>query len=259
MIRCSVWILYLYGQIDTYMKKRLFLKNSSIAAVGLVAAPFIGCKTEKKESIASEILQYRTDFILPELGFSFDAMEPNIDAQTMEIHHDKHHAGYVRKLNAALKASEVRGSSIEEILANVSDKDTGVRNNGGGHYNHSLFWSNMSPKEAGMPKGDLADAINSAFGSFDTFKEQFSTAAKTRFGSGWAWLSKGAEGKLFVSSTPNQDNPLMSGIVEKVGTPILGIDVWEHAYYLNYQNRRGDYVANFFNTINWDAVAKRLA
>ncbi|MCL4116882.1 UNVERIFIED_CONTAM: hypothetical protein GTU68_060633 [Idotea baltica] len=185
-------------------------------------------------------------------------MEPNIDARTMEIHHDKHHAGYVRKLNAALKESSVVGNSIEEILANVSDSDTGVRNNGGGHYNHSLFWSNMSPQASGMPKGDLGDAINAAFGSFDTFKEQFSTAAKTRFGSGWAWLSKGSDGKLFVSSTPNQDNPLMSGIVESVGTPLLGIDVWEHAYYLNYQNRRGDYVNNFFNTINWNAVAKRL-
>lgn len=240
------------------MKKRSFLKSSSIAAVGIVAAPILGCKSDKKESIIKETSAVRADFTLPELGFPFDAMEPHIDAQTMEIHHDKHHAGYVRKLNAALKDASVKGSSIEEILAGVSSEDTGVRNNGGGHYNHSLFWANMSPKASGMPQGDLADAINAAFGSFDNFKEKFSTAAKTRFGSGWAWLSQGADGKLFVSSTPNQDNPLMSGIVEQLGTPLLGIDVWEHAYYLNYQNRRGDYVANFFNTINWNAVAQRL-
>lgn len=240
------------------MKKRSFLKNSSLAAVAIVAAPILGCKSDKKDAIIKEVSSVREDFTLPTLGFPFNAMEPDIDARTMEIHHDKHHAGYVRKLNAALKDSSIKGSSLEEILPNLSDSDTAVRNNGGGHYNHSLYWSNMSPQSGGVPSGDLGDAINAAFGSFEKFQDLFSTAAKTRFGSGWAWLSQGADGKLFVSSTPNQDNPMMSGLVDQVGTPLLGIDVWEHAYYLNYQNRRGDYVSNFFNTINWNAVAKRL-
>lgn len=228
--------------------------------IGLAAAPIIGCKPGAEGGTKeSSQERARAAFELPALAFAFDALAPNIDAQTMEIHHDKHHAGYVRKLNAALKESTIEGSTIEAILGNVGEGDTGVRNNGGGHYNHSLYWSIMSPKGGGMPKGDLADAINSAFGSFDGFKEQFSTAAKTRFGSGWAWLSQGKDGKLFVSSTPNQDNPMMKGIVKETGTPILGIDVWEHAYYLNYQNKRGDYVGNFFNVIDWDAVGKRMS
>jgi len=197
-------------------------------------------------------------FELPDLPYPFDALEPFIDARTMEIHHDKHHAGYVSKLNAALEGkSDLASKSIEDLVSNLdavpADIRTAVRNNGGGHYNHALFWSVMGPDKGGEPGGGLFDAIDSAFGSFDTFKEKFSTAAKTRFGSGWAWLVK-TSGGLEVMSTPNQDNPLMEG----KGTPILGLDVWEHAYYLHYQNRRPDYVAAWWNTVDWDAVAKRF-
>ncbi len=197
-------------------------------------------------------------FQLPELPYAFDALEPNIDARTMEIHHGKHHAGYTKKLNAAIEGTDLEGKSIEDILANVSGASTGVRNNGGGFYNHALFWSVMSPNGGGEPTGALADAINEAFGSFEEFKAKFAAAAGTRFGSGWAWLSVGADGKLFVSSTANQDNPLMD-VADHKGTPILGVDVWEHAYYLNYQNRRPDYVQAFFNVIDWTAVAARFS
>lgn len=197
-------------------------------------------------------------FQLPDLPYAFDALEPNIDARTMEIHHGKHHAGYTSKLNAAIEGTDLAGKTIEDILANVSTASTGVRNNGGGFYNHDLFWSVMSPNGGGAPTGAVATAIDEAFGSYDAFKEKFAAAAGTRFGSGWAWLSVGADGKLFVSSTPNQDNPLMD-VAEHQGTPILGVDVWEHAYYLNYQNRRPDYVTAFFNVINWDEVNKRFA
>lgn len=197
-------------------------------------------------------------FQLPDLPYAHDALEPNIDARTMEIHHGKHHAGYTNNLNAAIEGTDLAGKTIEDILANISAHSTGVRNNGGGFYNHSLFWSVMSPNGGGAPTGAVAAAINEAFGSYDTFKEKFAAAAGTRFGSGWAWLSVGADGKLFISSTPNQDNPLMD-VAEHQGTPILGIDVWEHAYYLNYQNRRPDYVSAFFNVINWDEVNARLA
>ncbi|MEO0337997.1 MAG: superoxide dismutase [Bacteroidota bacterium] len=197
-------------------------------------------------------------FELPALPYAFDALEPNIDARTMEIHHGKHHAGYTKKLNAAIEGTDLEGKSIEDILANVSSASTGVRNNGGGFYNHALFWSVMSPNGGGAPSGAIGDAINEAFGSFDEFKAKFAAAAGTRFGSGWAWLSVGADGKLFVSSTANQDNPLMD-VAEHKGTPILGVDVWEHAYYLNYQNRRPDYVQAFFNVIDWNAVGERYA
>ncbi|GAB5555021.1 MAG: superoxide dismutase [Saprospiraceae bacterium] len=197
-------------------------------------------------------------FQLPDLPYAQDALEPNIDARTMGIHHGKHHAGYTKKLNAAIEGTDLAGKTIEDILANVSAASTGVRNNGGGFYNHSLFWSVMSPNGGGAPTGAVAAAIDEAFGSYDAFKTEFAAAAGTRFGSGWAWLSVGADGKLFVSSTPNQDNPLMD-VAEHQGTPILGIDVWEHAYYLNYQNRRPDYVSAFFNVINWDEVNKRFA
>lgn len=242
------------------MKKRKFIKTSTALIAGATIVPLASCEDFKKgynEGMkAAEGAQ--VSFELPELAFPTTALEPHIDAKTMEIHHGKHHAGYVRKFNAALEASPLAGSAIEEILASIKPDDTALRNNGGGHYNHSLFWSVMSPKGGGSPSGDLADAINTAFGSFDTLKEQFSTAAKTRFGSGWAWLVKGADNKLFVTSTPNQDNPLMTNIADQKGTPILGLDVWEHAYYLNYQNRRGDYVSNFFNLIDWNAVANKL-
>lgn len=193
---------------------------------------------------------------LPALPFAPDALEPHIDAKTMEIHHGKHHQGYVNNVNAALEGTDLEGKTIEDVISNLSavpeDKRGAVRNNGGGHANHSLFWSILSPS-GGSPSGDLAAAIDSELGGFDSFKEAFSKAAATRFGSGWAWLSV-ENGKLVVESTPNQDSPLMEG-----RTPILGLDVWEHAYYLNYQNRRPDYVAAFFNIINWDAVAKRYA
>jgi len=195
-------------------------------------------------------------FELPNLPYAHDALEPNIDAKTMEIHHGKHHAGYTAKLNGAVEGTDLAGKSIEELLKNHSDNGA-VRNNGGGFYNHNLFWEVMSPNGGGTPTGDLAAAIDSAFGSFDKFKEAFSSAAATRFGSGWAWLCvKG--GKLEVCSTPNQDNPLMPGVGCE-GTPILGLDVWEHAYYLNYQNRRPDYISAFFNVVNWDKVAELYA
>ena len=195
-------------------------------------------------------------FTLPDLKYAHDALEPNIDARTMEIHHGKHHAGYTNNLNAAIEGTSMDGKSIEEILKNLDMNNKAVRNNGGGYYNHSLFWEVMSPNGGGNPSGDLAKGINDSFGSFDAFKEAFSNAAKTQFGSGWAWLCVHKGGKLDVCGTPNQDNPLMPG-VGCGGTPILGIDVWEHAYYLNYQNRRPDYVSAFFNVINWDEVSKR--
>lgn len=196
-------------------------------------------------------------FELPALPYAPDALEPHIDKQTMEIHHGKHHQAYVTNLNKALEGKDASGSSIEDICKNVSQHGPAVRNNGGGHFNHSLFWTVIGPDGGGNPSGELAEAINAAFGSFDGFKEKFSNAAATRFGSGWAWLIV-KDGKLEVTSTPNQDNPLMD-VAEVQGTPILGIDVWEHAYYLNYQNRRPDYVAAFYNVINWNAVADRFA
>ena len=197
---------------------------------------------------------------LPDLPYAFNALEPHIDAKTMEIHHGKHHAGYVAKLNGAIEGTDLADKSIEELLTNLKsvpeDKRGAVRNNGGGHYNHSLFWQILSPA-GGAPSGDLAAAIDKAFGSVEGFKEKFSNAAATRFGSGWAWLCV-KDGGLCVCSTPNQDNPIMD-IAECSGAPILGLDVWEHAYYLNYQNRRPDYIAAFFNVINWDKVGELYA
>ena len=195
-------------------------------------------------------------FELPTLPYAYDALEPHIDARTMEIHHGKHHAGYTSKLNAAIEGTEMEGKDIEALLADHSDNGA-VRNNGGGYYNHTLFWSIMSPNGGGTPTGDLAAAIDSDLGGWDTFKQSFANAAATRFGSGWAWVCV-KDGKLEVCSSANQDNPLMPG-VGCGGTPILGLDVWEHAYYLNYQNRRPDYIAAFFNVIDWDAVAQRYA
>ncbi len=194
-------------------------------------------------------------YSLPELPYAYDALEPHIDAKTMEIHHSKHHNGYVTKVNAALEGTPLADKPIEEVIADLAsvpaDKKTAVQNNGGGHANHSLFWSILSGSGGGAPSGALGEAIDSTFGSYDAFKEAFSNAAATRFGSGWAWLSVDG-GKLVVESTANQDNPLMEG-----RTPIVGLDVWEHAYYLNYQNRRPDYIAAFFNVVDWDAVSKR--
>jgi Fe-Mn family superoxide dismutase len=195
-------------------------------------------------------------FELPKLGYDYSALEPHIDARTMEIHHTKHHAGYTSKLNDALEGSSLKGKTIEDILAGISQASVAVRNNGGGFYNHRLFWEIMGPNGGGEPKGDLADAIKRDFGSFDKFKEEFSNAAATRFGSGWAWLIK-TPGGLKVTSTPNQDNPLMD-VADSKGTPILGLDVWEHAYYLKYQNRRPEYISAFWSVINWDEVGKKL-
>jgi len=197
-------------------------------------------------------------FELPKLQYAYDALEPNIDARTMEIHHSKHHNGYTSKLNAAIEGSDLEGKSIEDILTTLDMSNGAVRNNGGGYFNHSLFWTVMNPEGKGRLSGELKDAIEDAFGSFENFKELFSKAAATQFGSGWAWLCVHKGGKVEVCSTPNQDNPLMPGVTCG-GTPILGLDVWEHAYYLNYQNRRPDYIAAFFNVINWNEVERRYA
>ena len=197
-------------------------------------------------------------FQLPELGYAYDALEPHIDARTMEIHHSKHHNGYTTKLNAAIEGTDLEGQSIEDILTNLDMGNGAVRNNGGGFYNHSLFWTVMNPEDRGYLSGELKDAIEAEFGSKDAFIAAFSKAAATQFGSGWAWLCVHKGGKVEVCSTPNQDNPLMPG-VSCGGTPILGLDVWEHAYYLNYQNRRPDYIDAFFNVINWNEVERRYA
>ena len=195
-------------------------------------------------------------FQLPKLPYAYDALEPYIDARTMEIHHSKHHNGYTTNLNNAIAGTDLEGKSIESILSGLDMNHTAVRNNGGGFYNHNLFWTMMSPNGGGTPTGELAKAIDANFGSFDAFKDTFSQAAATRFGSGWAWLCVHKGGKLEVCSTANQDNPLMPGI-GCAGTPILGLDVWEHAYYLNYQNRRPDYISAFYHVINWAEVSKR--
>lgn len=197
-------------------------------------------------------------FTLPALPYAFDALEPHIDARTMEIHHGKHHNAYVTNLNAAVTGTEWENKSLEEILANISKfNGAAARNNGGGHWNHSFFWQILAPNAGGAPTGAVADAINGSFGSFDKFKEEFTKAATTRFGSGWAWLVKSGD-KLVITSTPNQDNPLMD-IAEVKGTPVLGLDVWEHAYYLHYQNRRPDYIGAFYNIINWEQVNKNFS
>jgi Fe-Mn family superoxide dismutase len=195
-------------------------------------------------------------FELPKLEYEYAALEPNIDARTMEIHHTKHHQAYITNLNNALAGGIWENKSLEEILANVSKLPVAVRNNGGGHFNHTMFWQVMGPKGGGNPSTDLTDALNRYFGSFDKFKEQFTAAAMTRFGSGWAWLVKTGD-ELKITSTPNQDNPLMD-LAEVKGMPILGVDVWEHAYYLKYQNRRNEYLAAFWNVVNWDNVARRM-
>ncbi|MCK4880424.1 MAG: superoxide dismutase [Bacteroidales bacterium] len=196
-------------------------------------------------------------FKLPDLSYDYNALEPYIDARTMEIHHSKHHAAYTANLNKAVEGTSLEGKSIEEIFAGISAHPAAVRNNGGGFFNHNVYWSVMGPGGGGEPTGELLEALNGSFGSFADFKSKFSTAAATRFGSGWAWLVKQADGSLVVNSTPNQDNPLMD-LAEVKGTPLLTIDVWEHAYYLKYQNRRPDYVEAFWNVINWEEVARRF-
>ncbi|WP_022824401.1 superoxide dismutase [Hymenobacter norwichensis] len=197
-------------------------------------------------------------FELPQLPYAYDALEPQIDAQTMEIHHTKHHQAYVTNLNNAIAGTELEGKSLEDLMQNIASAPAAVRNNGGGHWNHSLFWTILGPNGGGEPTGAVGEAITAAFGSYEKFKEEFTKAATTRFGSGWAWLCKQADGSVKICSTPNQDNPLMPD-AGCSGTPVLGLDVWEHAYYLKYQNRRPDYIAAFYNAINWDEVNKRFA
>ena len=236
------------------MKRREFVNKAGLVAVGITTIPLISCGDNAAKAVTSA--ETVSNFTLPDLPYGFDALAPSIDARTMEIHHGKHHAGYVKKLNNALQDHRLAGKTLDDMMANLKneDGDTGVRNNGGGHYNHSLFWSVMKPGGAAM-SGALASAIDSDFGSREAFEKSFFDAAKTRFGSGWAWLCVGSDKKLFITSTANQDNPLMKNIAEEVGTPIMGLDVWEHAYYLNYQNKRGDYIKSFMNVVNWDQVA----
>ncbi|MFC6859409.1 superoxide dismutase [Zunongwangia atlantica] len=193
---------------------------------------------------------------LPKLPYAYDALEPQIDATTMEIHHTKHHQGYTTKLNAALEDAGLADKDLESLFSNISELSGGIRNNGGGYFNHNLFWTILSPNGGGQPTGEVAKAITDAYGSFEAFKEAFDNAAATRFGSGWAWLIVGEDNKVKVTSTPNQDNPLMD-VADDKGTPILGLDVWEHAYYLNYQNKRPEYIGAFWNLVNWDEVEKR--
>ena len=235
------------------MKRREFVNKTGVIAVGLGALPLISCNDNgpKKSSTVTV-----SNFTLPDLPYAFDASAPNIDARTMEIHHDRHHAGYVKKLNAALQNHRLAGKPLAEMMASIKDGDgdIGVRNNGGGHYNHSMFWEIMKPGGSAM-SADLKKAVMDAFGSKEDFESAFGKAASSRFGSGWAWLCVDKDNKLFITSTPNQDNPLMANVVENPGQPIMGIDVWEHAYYLNYQNRRGDYVKNWNNVINWEKVS----
>ena len=197
-------------------------------------------------------------FTLPKLGYAYDALEPHIDARTMEIHHTKHHSGYTNKLNTAIEGTDLAEESIEDILQNLNTSNTNLRNNGGGYWNHKLFWEILNPEDRGRLSGELLDAVNTAFGSKDAMVEQFSKAAATRFGSGWAWLCVHPGGKLEICSSANQDNPMMPGI-GCGGTPIMGLDVWEHAYYLNYQNRRPDYINAFFSVVNWNVVEKKYA
>jgi len=238
------------------MNRRKFIY--SVAAISAASAiePFaksiknISNKYERSNNIMAK-------FELPPLPYGYDALEPSIDKRTMEIHHDKHHAGYVSKLNAAVEGTDMANLTLDELVINVSKYPVAVRNNGGGHWNHSLFWTVMKPNGGGNPTGSLSDAINSSFGSFDEMKTQFNNAAATRFGSGWAWIVV-QNGKLAIGSTPNQDNPLMD-ISDFKGTPIIGIDVWEHAYYLKYQNKRPEYIENWWNIVNWEEASKRFS
>lgn len=237
------------------LSRRDFLFAGSLAAVGSV----VGLRGREAVAAGPAERAAGAAIALPELPYAYNALEPHIDARTMEIHHSRHHAGYTRKLLAALERyPDYAEQPIEILLADIpslpAGLQTAVRNNGGGYWNHSLFWNIMSPNGGGAPTGKLAAAIDDQWGGFDAFKEDFSGTAASQFGSGWGWLSVDENGDLIVSSTPNQDNPLMNGLVAATGTPILGVDVWEHAYYLHYQNRRGDYIAEWWNVVDWDAV-----
>ncbi len=229
------------------MKRRTFI---SMVSTAVVATPVMG-STLYSTTLANKF----TGHTFPELGYDYNALEPYIDAQTMELHYNKHHKGYFKKFLAAAENTDATDMPMEDIFKSISKFSSGVRNNGGGFYNHALYWKNLTPEKTAV-SAKLKEALTAEFGSVDSFKEKFGKAAKTHFGSGWAWLSVDKSGKLFISSTPNQDNPLMD-IVEEQGTPLLAIDVWEHAYYLNYQNKRADYVDNFWNIVNWEVVNKR--
>lgn len=237
------------------MRRRKFIY--SVGAISVLTTLNSLAKNLNKLTNNNRRIYKMGKFELPALPYAYDALEPFIDKTTMEIHHTKHHNAYVTNLNVAIEGTDIAGKSLEEICKNISKLPVPVRNNGGGHYNHSLFWTIMKKGGGGKPGGAVADAINSAFGTFDQFKEQFSKAGATRFGSGWAWLAV-QNGKLAIGSTPNQDNPLMD-VSDFKGIPVLGLDVWEHAYYLKYQNRRPEYIENWWNTINWEEVAKRFS
>ena len=236
------------------MDKRTFLKKSAILTVGGALAGTASLKASALPGLAGA----GEEFKLPDLPYGYDALEPYIDAMTMEIHHSRHHAGYTRKFNAALKENGLAGRKVKALFSEVSQLPAAIRNNGGGYFNHKVFWNSMSPKGGGEPGGDLLKAIEQHFGGYEKFREMFSMAAATRFGSGWAWLVRKTDGTLAVTSTPNQDNPLMD-LAEVKGTPLLAIDVWEHAYYLKYQNRRADYIAAFWNVVDWDRVSERFS
>jgi Fe-Mn family superoxide dismutase len=235
-------------------------RRSFLSAIGLLSVSGAVSKLDATVNIFNKKSNWSnkmSKFELPALPYAFNALEPHIDAKTMEIHHGKHHAAYINNLNNAVTGTELEGKSLEDLFTKISSLPAAVRNNGGGHYNHTLFWNIMGPNKGGEPSGALAEAINGTFGSVAKLKEMINAAGATRFGSGWAWLSVSG-GKLVVSSTPNQDNPLMD-VAEVKGFPILGVDVWEHAYYLHYQNRRPDYLNAWWNVVNWDEVAKRFA
>ncbi len=243
------------------MKKRTFLKLVTVGTAGVIISPLAACSSGENNTSQDETSTPPTnEFTLPNLTYDFAALEPHIDTQTMQIHHGKHHAGYVKKLNAALEGTPRQGQPLEDLLANLQDTpaDTPLRNNGGGHYNHSLFWQCLSPESGQAPKGALAKAIDEQLGGYEAFKEAFAAAAKGVFGSGWTWLCQDSDGKLFITTTPNQDNPLMKNLVERPGKPLLGLDVWEHAYYLNYQNRRPDYIQAFFVCLHWPTAEARF-
>lgn len=250
------------------MEKRTFLKTGVFLGIAAASSSlWQACKTAAKTATGTVTtpalpppkLRRTTPFTLPALPYETGALEPNIDKMTMEIHHDKHHNAYVTNLNDAVKDTVYAEYELEDIVARISqtDADKKIRNNAGGHWNHSFFWQSMQPGGGGAPSGNLATAINTAFGSYDKFKEQYTAAAKSVFGSGWTWLCVGKDKSLFITTTPNQDNPLMLLVAKQTGTPILGLDVWEHAYYLKYQNKRPDYITAFYNVINWKEVASR--
>ena len=249
------------------MEKRTFLKTGLLLGIAAATSSFLeSCKTAARPSPGSVLpilpppkLRRTSPFTLPPLGYDVAALEPHIDKLTMEIHHDRHHNAYVTNLNDAVKETLYAEYELEDIVARIStsDADKKIRNNAGGHWNHSFFWQAIAPGGSNAPNGNLASAINTAFGSQDKFKEQFTTAAKGVFGSGWVWLCVGKDKKLFICSSPNQDNPLMLNVSKQLGTPILGLDVWEHAYYLKYQNKRPDYITAFYNIINWKVAASR--